>query len=308
VKAQGPDRRSAWRRATASLPSDSLTTSAAAAGAVLLAAIAVAAAYLISHTDAPAGSTRATSIDSASGPAYPTPVIAGALSPETGPDGTPWQWIGETASFELANFKHSWIAFRALSSRTPRVLDFHGPAGERVSAHIQIAPRLYLVGPLSQGRVSLSASPAVGAKPGRAPTLTVLLSTLRAMPNSVAAMPESEFWATESAGGVVFNWMRRRGTIEVYAPHVSAGRVRLMFVARSLGEPRVLTAQSGADSHRLDVTTTAQSFTVGPFELVDGRATVSLSPSPGPKHYGTDPRLLSIQLAALGGSASSAEA
>jgi hypothetical protein len=274
----------------------------------LLAAVAVAAAYLISHTGAPQSPAGSTLVDSGSGPAYPTPVLAGALSPEMGPDGSSWQWIGKTASFELTGFRRSWVAFRALSSRSPRTLAFNGPAGERVSARIQTAPALYLVGPLSEGRVVVSASPAIPAKPGRAPTLAVFLSTLRAMPNPVAAMPQSEFWATESAGGVVFNWMRRVGTIQVYAPQVRAGSVRLTFVARSLGEPRVLTVQSGADSHRVDVTTTAQSFTVGPFALVEGRATVSLRPSPGPKHYGADPRLLSVQLAALGGSASSAEA
>jgi hypothetical protein len=290
---------------TVRLPSKSFMSTAAAVTAVVVAIVAVAAAYLISHTDSPRGA-RSAAIDSASGPAYPTPVLAGALSPETGPDGTPWQWIGESASFELANLKKGWIAFRALSSHGPRRLDFDGPAGERLSARIQTAPRLYLVGPLSGGRVLLHASSA-GAKPRHLPQLAVFLSTLRAMPNPVAAMPESDFWATENAGGVVFNWMAGRGTIEVYAPRIRTGHVRLTFVARSLEQGRTLTVQSGADSDRVDVTTTAQAFTVGPFELVGGRARVLMRPSPGPKHYGTDPRLLSVQVASLGGSASSTE-
>lgn len=56
------------------------------------------------------------------------------------------------------------------------------------------------------------------------------------------------------------------------------------------------------------VTTTALPVTLGPFQLDHGRTQISMVASPGPRRYGTDPRLLSVQVALLGGYTSPAEA
>lgn len=302
----GPGRPPAERR-SAGLASGALRRYAVPAAAIALAILAIGAAYLISHTGATHSSGVAAQA-SASAPSYPTPPLAGALSPETGPDGMAWQWIGRAASIELAGAKRGWLAFRALSPRVPRTLSFSGPAGEHLDVSVQTAPDVYLVGPLSGGRILVQASPVAPARPGRPPSLAVFLSTLRAMPTALATVPGAGFWSTESSGGVIFNWMRGSATIDAYSPGTPSGRVWLTFFARSLGQQRTVLARSGATSDRVAVTTTAQSVKVGPFALVHGRARIVLRPSPGPEHYGIDPRALSIQVAELGGYTSSLEA
>src|SRR5207244_1435242 len=106
-------------------------------------------------------------------------------------------------------------------------------------------PRVFVVGPLSEGRVLIHATPSGKASPGRPPALSVLLSTMRVLPNPVAVLPGSGFWSTENAGGVVFNWLRDSGIIDIFAPGTYTGRGWLTFVARSLGQQRTLTAQDG---------------------------------------------------------------
>jgi hypothetical protein len=271
-------------------------------GAVAVAAIAIASAYLIAHTDStPSSKSPASTFTAASGPSYPTPVLNGALSPETGPDGTSWQWIGATASVELPGPSPSWLAFRALSPRIARTLTLTGPSGERAGARVRTAPSVYLLGPFSPGRAVLRAAPVQPATAGRPPALAVFLSALRVMPNAVAAVPGTGFWSTESSGGVVFNWMRGTAAIDVYAPQRATGQAWLTFIARSLGQPRTLTAVSGASRAHLSVSTRPRSITVGPFALARGRTTVLLLPAPGPRRYGNDPRALSVQIAGLGG-------
>jgi hypothetical protein len=290
-----PSRRSLARRA------------AAPAAATVIAVVAVVAAYLISHTNAPrspshlSAATSHTSSTPSPAPAYPTPALGGALSPETGPDGMPWQWIGGTASVELAGARRSWVAFRALSPRVTRTLDFTGPAGEHVAARIGSTAGVHMVGPLGTGRVVLRASPMTASVKGKPPSLSVFLSALRVMPNPVAVLPGDGFWSTESAGGVVFNWLRGTGSIDVYAPGAPSGRVWVTFIARSLGAQRTITVARALTTKRVTVTTTAQPVTVGPFRLVHGRARVQLDPAPGPRRYESDPRPLSVQVASLGG-------
>jgi len=288
-----------------SRPSRALLLNAAPVAAVLLAGIAIAAAYLISHTSTPHATKSPGSAKSLPpappAPVYPTPTLLGALSPEHGPDGMSWQWVGEAASLQLTGVKRGWLAFRALSPGLPRKLAFTGPHRERTSVRVGAAPGVYLAGPLSEGAVALSASPVAAAKRGRPPTLAVFLSTLRVMPNPVAVLPGTGFWNTESAGGVVFNWLRNTGALDVYAPASPAGPVTLSFIARSLGGQRSLTARSGQTIRRATVTSSPQQLTLGPFPLVRGRARVLLSAAPGPRRYGSDPRSLSVQVAALGG-------
>jgi hypothetical protein len=139
------------------------------------------------------------------------------------------------------------------------------------------------------------------AKPGSPPALAVFLSTVRVMPNPVAVLPATGFWDTESAGGVVFNWLRNTGVLDIYAPASPAGALMLTFIGRSLGRQRSLTAQSGNTIRHAIVTTSPEQVTIGPFPLVRGHATVLLSAVPGPRRYGSDPRSLSVQVAALGG-------
>jgi hypothetical protein len=111
----------------------------------------------------------------------------------------------------------------------------------------------------------------------------------------------------ESVQGVVFNWLRDAGVVDVYAPHLRAARIWLTFVGRSLGEDRTLTASSGQTSSRLVVGTSAHLVRIGPFPLKVGRARVFLRPSPGARSYAGDPRPLSIQVALLAAHTSATE-
>jgi hypothetical protein len=274
-------------------------SSVAPLAAVAVAIVAIGGAYLTSHKGkrrVPRSSATVASLS----PTYPTPALAGALHSELGPDGMTWQWIGRVASFELTGVKQSWVVFRALS-RPQRKLVFSESAGEHVSVNIQASPEVYLVGPLSPGRVALNAARTSAARREKGSARSVFMSTLRAASNPVAVLPGTGFWSTESSGGVVFNWMRSSGAIDVYAPGSPGGQVWLTFLARSLGEPRALTIRGGAGSHHVAVTTTAEPVTVGPFTLANGRARVTLTASPGPAQYGADPRALSVQVASLGG-------
>lgn len=272
---------------------------AAPAAAVLVAVVAVVAAYLISHTSTPR-SALSSAPAALPSPAYPAPALGGALSPEAGPDGMPWQWIGQAASLQLASPKPSWIAFRALSPRIGRALTFTGSGGERVTVHIATAPGVYLAGPLAAGTVLLRPRPVTALGRGVPPSPAVFLSTPRVMPNPVAVMPGAGFWSTESAGGVVFNWLRRSGVIDVYSPRTPSGSASLAFLARSLGQRRIVTARGAGTSSRATVTTTARPVTLGPFRLVGGRARIVFRVSPGPRRYGADPRPISVQVAGLG--------
>jgi hypothetical protein len=278
--------------------------------ALALAAISIGAAYLVSHKSKSTSGAHAVHV-STSVPAStsPIPVLVGALPAETGPDGMPWQWIGTSASVQLSDYSHNWLAFRAMSGGLPRTLSFSGPAGEHVTVAVRNdAPQVYLAGPLSNGRIVLRASQPPRAKRVLPPSPSVFLSGLRAASAPVAALPGAGFWQTERAGNVVFNWMRGSGVIDVYAPGTPTGRVSLAFDVRSLGQPRTLTVQGGPTVERVAVTTTARTVLVGPFELTSGRARLVLGASPGPRRYTNDPRILSIQIANLSASASSPKA
>ena len=274
--------------------------------ALALAILAGVSAYLISHTSTPPAA-RVTASSLASAPAYPTPALVGALPPETGPDGTAWQWVTKEASVALPAFRQNWLAFEALGSGARRTITFTGPAGEHHYAEISAHRDVYVVGPMASGTTTLRVTPALAPTPGQPPPVSALLSAIRDMPNPVAAIPGSGFWSTASEGGVVFNWMRNRGTLEIYTPVRSATSVSLSFLARSLVQNRTLTAQSAQTIQRRSVTTTADEFTLGPFRLVDGRARVLLQASPGARRYGIDPRALSVQLADLGATVSRTE-
>jgi hypothetical protein len=274
--------------------------------AVALATIAIAATYLVSNTSAPP--SPAASAPSSPTASYQLPVLGGALAPESGPDGMAWQWIGRSATVRVGGFKRTWLAFRALSAGVPRTLSFRGQAGEQEHVRLQTRQGVYLVGPLAEGLVLLRASPQTRGSRRGMPSLAVFLSTVRGAPNPVAAVPGSGFWSTESAAGVVFNWMRGTGLVDVYAPGAPSGGVWLTFIGRSLGQDRSVTAQSGRSAHRTTVTTTARAVRLGPFPLAHGRARIVLKTSPGPRRYGLDPRSLSIQVANLGGFTSPAKA
>jgi hypothetical protein len=293
----------------AAAPPTSLTTrlrlaSVAPLLAVLLAAVAIAAAYLISHTSAPRGPRTPGGVSSLA-PSYPAPTLADGLGSEAGPDGTVWKWTGADASFQLTSEKQNWVAFRALGRDVRRTVEFTGPAAERVSVTVGTAPQVYLVGPLSAGRVAITVSRSRKEGPNER---LLFVSSLRATPNPVAVVPGTGFWTSESSGGVVFNWLRGTGALDVYAPRATTGRLWLTFVARSLGEDRSLTIQSGSSTQQIAVGTTAQGVTAGPFKLTGGRAHVILNPAPGPARYGSDPRSLSVQVAGLGGYTAPGEA
>jgi hypothetical protein len=135
----------------------------------------------------------------------------------------------------------------------------------------------------------------------------VFLSTLHTYPKPLAALPGLGFWGVESVQGVLFNWLRDAGVVDVYAPGAHAARIWLTFVGRSLGGDRTLSASSGQATSRVVVGTSAHLVRIGPFPLVGGRARVLVRSSPPARRYGTDPRPLSIQVALLAAHTSATE-
>jgi hypothetical protein len=171
-----------------------------------------------------------------------------------------------------------------------------------------VVPAVYVAGPFPEGVVSLRPRPgAVVASRSDRRRLSVFLSTLRTYQGPLAALPGAGFWGVESVQGVVFNWLRDAGFVDIYAPRAHAAHVWLTFVGRSLGEDRTLTASSGQTRSRVVVGTSAHLVRIGPFTLAGGRARVLLTPSPGARRYGGDPRLLSIQVALLAAHTSATE-
>jgi hypothetical protein len=229
------------------------------------------------------------------------PAVDGVFPRELGPDGLGWQWIGHAASIRLAGASPVWVAFRALSLRLSRMLTFRDSAGQQRTVHIGTRPKVYLVGPLTNGIVRLTPTPGglVASRRDRRP-LSIFLSMLRALPRPLAAIPGQGFWPTETEGRVVFNWLSSAGAIDVYAPRTPSGSIWLTFMARSSGRSRLLVVQSGRAIIKVAVSTRRRFVRVGPFQLVRGRAKLLLSASPGPSRYSHDPRLLTVQIAQLG--------
>jgi len=267
-------------------------------GAVLLAVAAIVAAYLTSLRSSPAEPGIAEPTSRSGAGIYASVSLSGAYPLEDGPDGIGWQWIGESARLTVTGSKASWLEFRAISLRIPRVLTFVTTGGTRFSARIGLKPRLELVGPLPQGSYGLLATPpSTSASPRDSRHLSIALSLLRTVRGPVAALPGAGFWPTETYAGTSFNWLRDGGVIDLYAPRSQSAFVWLAFTARSAGEPRSLTAVTSGSSQRVDVSTDPSTIRLGPFRLTHGRARVTMQVSPGPRTYGTDPRGLSLQVA-----------
>jgi hypothetical protein len=264
--------------------------------ALLLAIVAIAAAYVTSKRVPP-------SVPRPPGPvvpAYPAVTLNGAFPLETGPGGTGGQWIGDVASMRLTGISKAWVAFRAVSLRVGRTLTFRDPAGEQATAHIGTEPRVYLIGPLSEGVYALRPTPGGVIPSARDPRhLSVFLSTPRTVSRPLAALPGEGFWPNESVHGVTYNWLRGVGAIDVYALHARADLIWLTFVASSIGSRRTLIAQSGPSAHRVVVPTSSRLIRLGPYRLVHGRARISLHTSPGPSRYRVDPRMLSVWIGRL---------
>jgi hypothetical protein len=284
-----------------------LTALAVPLAALALAVIAIIAAYVVSQATAP-GRPRPVATAAALREASRALAVDGAFPAERGPDGAAWQWIGDRASIRLRHIGKPWITFRALSLRLGRTLTFSGPAGKRVAVHIGTQPEVYLVGPLSEGRFLVSPTPPSSTASARdRRRLSVFLSTPQVVASPVIASPGAGFWSSESSGGALFNWLRSTGVIAVDAPLARVRSVWLTFVTRSLGQQRTLTARSGGTTDEVVVATSGRPVKLGPFQLLHGRANILVSVSPGPRRYGVDPRLLSIQVASLAAHTSAAE-
>jgi hypothetical protein len=210
---------------------------------------------------------------------------------------------------KLTGVTQAWVTFRALSLHSDRTLTFRGPAGELVAAHIGTEPHIYIVGPLSSGIFVLRPTPA-GRVASRRDSrhLSVFLSELRVLPHPFAALAGEGFWPTESIKGVNFNWLGGTGMIDVYAPRTRVSSIWLTLMAKSIGQQRMLIAHTGQSTHEAAVPISSRFIRLGPFRLVRGQARVLLSTSPGPSHYGADPRLLSVQVSQLAANASPAGA
>ena len=286
--------------------------------AVLLAIVAIVAAYLTSHpspsspTVLPAAATPAypkLALDGAFPLEYPKLALDSAHRPKLSPDGPGWQWIGDVASMKLTGVTRAWVAFRALSLRSGRTLTFRGPAGELAAAHIGTEPHIYIVGPLSSGIFVLRPTPA-GRVASRRDSrhLSVFLSELRVVPQPFAALVGEGFWPTESIKGMGFNWLGGTGVIDVYAPRTRVSSIWLTLMATSIGQQRMLIAHTGQSTHEVVVPISSRFIRLGPFRLVRGQARVLLRTSPGPSHYGADPRLVSVHISQLAANASPAGA
>jgi hypothetical protein len=275
--------------------------------ALTLAFGAIAGAYLTSRRSTPS-QPRSSAIAAGPAQANTAPALQGAFPPEPGPEGTEGQWIGDAASISVVGLKRSWVAFRALSLRGARTLTLTTPQGAHAVTRVGSLPELYVVGPFPEGILALRPSPGstVASRRDRR-RLSVFVSTLRAFPSPVAALPGAGFWPAEQVPGLVFNWLREVGVIDIYSPTSQAGPIWLTFVGRSLGEPRALIVASGATTSQVVVPTSAQFLRLGPFKLAGGRVRVLLRASPGPRRYGIDPRLLSVQVAELAAHTSAAD-
>jgi hypothetical protein len=281
-----------------------MTTLVVPYAALLLAVVAIAATYVTSKRIPPSVPRAAATVV----PGGPVVTLNGAFPLEAGPGGTGGQWIGDVASLKLTGVGKAWVAFRAVSLRVGRTLTFRDRAGDQATAHIGTEPRVYLVGPLSDGVYALHLAPR-GVIPSRRDPrhLSVFLSTPRTASRPLAALPGEGFWPNESLDGVTYNWLRGVGLIDVYAPRARSDLIWLTFAASSIGSRRTLIAQSGLSTHRVVVPTSSRLIRLGPYRLVQGRARISLHTSPGPSHYGRDPRVLSVWIGRLAAHTSPSE-
>ena len=275
--------------------------------ALVLAAGAIAGAYATSNQDTSAPPPTGV-VSSARLQTVTAPPLQGAFPAEPGPEGAEGQWVGDAASVTVAGFKQSWIAFRGLSLRRDRTLTMTPSRGGRVTTRIGRLPGIYVAGPFQEGTVTIRSTPgaAVASRTDRR-RVSVFLSTLRTIPEPLAALPGAGFWGVERVQGLAFNWLRDAGVIDVYSPRIRAGSIWLTFVGRSLAEDRTLTASDGSATSRVQIGTSGHLVRIGPFPLVRGRARVLLQPSPGARRYGGDPRPLSIQMALLAAHTSATE-
>jgi hypothetical protein len=282
-----------------------ITARTVPAAALVLAAVSIAAAYAISQASSPGGAKLGTSATFlGEGPAVR---VDNAFPVERGPHGTQGQWIGDAASIAPSGVGRFWMTFRAESLRVARTLTFVGSASRSVAVHVAPQPAAYVVGPLTKGRYLLQPTPSSDVAPRPDPRrLAIFMSTPRIVRHPVLVTPQAGFWASESAGELLFNWLKQAGTITALAPEGETGSLWLTLITRSLGQPRTLTATSGGESHRIVVPTEGRTVELGPFRLVHGRANIVVSVSPGPRHYGTDPRLLSVQVTDLAAHTSAA--
>jgi hypothetical protein len=266
-------------------------------GALLLATVAVAGVYVTSLRSSPVRSVAPTTVRHALR-IYSPPSLTGAFPTEPGPDRLGWQWVRDTASIGINASGPVWLAFRARSLRVSRTLTVVSPRGRKLSTQIGPTPRIYVIGPVAQGISQIRTRPASAVATVRDRRhVSVALSLLRGFTRPLAALPGDGFWPAETYSGTTFNWLSNRGVIDVYEPTTRVGAACVTFGARAIGEPRTLTARSGASVSRAAISTIPSAVRLGPFRLTHGRARVVLTTSPSARRYGTDPRLLSVQFA-----------
>jgi hypothetical protein len=282
-----------------------LTSYVAPFAAVSLSIVAIVGVYVISLRSPPTGTGPRPATALRQSP-YPlrdlahTVALKGAFPPERGPDGASWQWIGDTAAISLADFKQSWLAFRAQSLGRTRTLSLDGLSGQRLAAHVGTRPEVYSIGPLSEGAFILVPTPPSSVASARDPRrVSVFLSMLRTQPSSTVAVPGAGFWATESNDGAASNWLRENGVIDVYSAAVDTASIWLTFEATSVGQPRTLLVRDGRSIERVVVPITTQRIRLGPFPVTNRRAHILVQTTPGPDRYGGDPRLLSVRVSQL---------
>lgn len=267
--------------------------------AVVLAVIAIVAAYVISLRSSP-GEQGSPTTPALQRTAYPAPTLSGVFPPEPGPDGQEWQWLGSKATLTLNDRQPGWLAFRALSLSRPRILSVRSPSGQRFAARIGTRAQIVVIGPLASGAMILRPHPSgMIASPRDHRRLSIFLSMLRVFAGPVVALPGEGFWPTEGGSGLPFNWMGGHGVIDVYDARARVSSVWLTFDAASIGEVRTLVAQSGRSRERILVPIVSRLVELGPFRLSKGRARILLRTSPGAARYGGDLRLLSVRVAEL---------
>jgi hypothetical protein len=228
--------------------------------------------------------------------------------PESGPDGHTWYWIGESGGATLIGRGRYWLTFRGRSLRVKRKLSFATRDGQEDAVDVTPREGVHVVGPFAiRGKSSIGIHPVPGprrAASDDARRVSVFISNLRLASTPIAALPGVGFYRTEYGGGP-FNWLARRGRVDVAAADPSVRRVWLRFWASSIDVARRLTISGGNVVASLTIPARKRLVSIGPFSLNGGRLKLIFESS-DPRRYGTDKRPLSVKVQALSASTAGA--
>jgi hypothetical protein len=230
-----------------------------------------------------------------------------SFTPETNrsePDGLGWVRVRDAAILRMTGHGRFWLGMRVRSPLREHRLRFSSANG--VSDSVLVRPRRSAVmvsGPFEVDgvtRLRMIQSPRGALARGTdSRQVSIALSSARLSRTPLVALPGAGFYAPErEADGTLFNWLKRRGHIDVRSVSPRITHYWLRFPALSIDVDRTLVVEGGRKRYRVAVRpgTYPRIARAGPFPLREGIGSVSVTSVTAPVRYGRDPRRLSVRI------------